>query len=82
MADQTLIAIAQTLADLGHAGHRLAAAAADGDLLSALAASHETRRLRAELARRPRPDGVTEEDRATFATLVEGGRVAAAVADT
>ena len=82
MADQTLIAIAQTLADLGHAGHRLAAAAVDGDLLSALAASHETRRLRAELARRPRPDGVTEEDRATFATLVEGGRVAAAVADT
>lgn len=82
MADESLLAIAQTLADLGHAGRRLATAAADGDVLTALAASHETRRLRAELARRPRPADISADDRPVLAALVEEGRMAAAVADT
>lgn len=79
--DADLRAIAQTLAELGHAGRGLAAAAADGDLLAALAASHEVRRLRAELARRPHPERIDDGDLARFAALVEGGRAAAAIAD-
>ena len=82
MADELVESIAATLADLGHAGRCLAEAAAGGDLIGALAASHETRRLRAELARRPRPTAIAPEDHAAFATLVEAGRMAAATVDT
>ncbi len=72
---------ARLLAELGHAGLALADAAARGDVIAALAASHESRRLRAELARKP----LTGDDPALLASLrglVEGGRTAAAVADT
>jgi hypothetical protein len=67
----------QTLAELGHAGASLAdAVVADGDLLAALAASHEARRLRAELARAPAPaDGrPTTATSRRFGALVEGRR--------
>ncbi len=74
-------ACAHLLADLGHAGDALAQAAGRGDVVGALAAAHETRRLRAELARHPLPDPTTAEDIATMRALVAAGRSAAEIVD-
>jgi hypothetical protein len=74
---------ARHLAALGHAGAALATAIADGDVLAALAAAHESRRQRAELARHPLPDAsVDPGDLATLGVLVAGGRHAATIVDS
>ena len=76
---------ARHLAELGHAGAALAAAIAGDDVIGALAASHESRRQRAELARHPLPEvagGTDLRDLATLGALVATGRVAATIVDT
>jgi hypothetical protein len=74
---------ARHLAELGHAGAALASAIAGGDVLAALAAAHESRRQRAELARHPLPDAATvdAEQLAGLGALVAGGRLAATIVD-
>ncbi len=82
-ASGTALAVSgRLLAELGHAGHALAEAAARGDLLGALAASHETRRLRAELARTSLADLGDRDDLVTMRALVAAGRTAVEIADT
>ncbi len=81
-AATALAATAQHLAELGHAGAALAAAIEQGDVVAALAAAHESRRLRAELARHPLPEPAGDADLdqlATLGALVAGGRVAATI---
>jgi hypothetical protein len=73
--------IARLLAELGLAGDALADAAGTGDVIGALAASHETRRLRAELARHPIPDTADEAEVTALQTLVARGRAATDIAD-
>ncbi|HVV85918.1 MAG TPA: 6-hydroxymethylpterin diphosphokinase MptE-like protein [Kofleriaceae bacterium] len=75
---------ARHLAELGHAGAALAAAMAGDDLVGALAAAHESRRQRAELARHPLPDSAGDADTSDLAALgalVAGGRLAATIVD-
>ena len=52
-APSELAIAARHLAELGHAGAALATAIAADDVVGALAAAHESRRQRAELARHP-----------------------------
>lgn len=75
---------ARHLAELGHAGAALATAISADDIIAALAASHESRRQRAELARHPLPDDpdVDAGDVAALGALVAGGRLAATIVDT
>jgi hypothetical protein len=69
------------LAELSLAGESLARAATAGDVIGALAASHESRRLRAELARRPLPERTVDGDVAALQLLVAGGRTTASIVD-
>lgn len=78
--------VGRTLAELGHAGAALAGAIAGDDVVAALAAAHESRRLRAELARHRLPDtadaATGADELAGLGALVAGGRVAATIVDT
>ena len=75
---------ARHLAELGHAGAALASAISADDVLGALAAAHESRRQRAELARHPLPDDpdIDGGDVAALGSLVASGRLAATIVDT
>ena len=76
---------ARHLAELGHAGAALATAIAADDVVAALAAAHESRRQRAELARHPLPEETSTGDAgdlAVLGALVAAGRVAATIVDT
>src|SRR4051794_22618920 len=75
---------ARHLVELGQAGAALAAAIDGDDLVGALAASHESRRQRAELARHPLPESDQTEagDLTTLRTLVAGGRLAASIVES
>ncbi len=78
IGDDAVSTCTRLLGELGLAGEALATAACDGDLIGALAASHETRRLRAELARHPLPaDAADDLDLRSLAAVVAGGRVTA-----
>ncbi len=75
---------ARHLAELGHAAAALGAAIAADDVIAALAAAHESRRQRAELARHPLPaDGgdTSAGDLATLGALVAAGQVATSIVD-
>lgn len=80
MGDQVAIC-AGLLAELGQTGAALAEAAARDDLLAAIAASFESRRLRAALARHPLPDDHGGADLAELAELTVRGRAASEIAD-
>jgi len=80
-ADDQVAICASLLAELGHAGAALAAAAACDDVIAAIAASFESRRLRAALARHPLPTDGAGIDVVALEQLVAGGKWAAALAD-
>ncbi len=81
VAATSTAACAALLAELGHAGEALAGAAARGDVIAAIAASQESRRLRAELARHPLPATGAADDVIALHALVAAGRTAATIVD-
>ncbi len=79
--DDSLAICAGLLVDLGHVATTLADAAARDDVVTAIAASFESRRLRAALARHPLPEQLDGIDLDALELLVANGRRASTIVD-